>query len=434
MKPKVPPKPDFTKPKAQDLKTESKPKDVDVKKQKESDLKKFKENRESSDNLKRKESLDKFKNITTKTTSVIRATNSKGKLNRNIKNPVDKPKKPKVDLDEIKRVDSIDSLRAKTGSVPKLTDLLPSATTVVSSTTSTVTQPLKIEAKFDQDQSKTKVTPMYLDEGRVLSATSVSSAINRMNDTVLDTRTLMSDRGYSKLSPAANAIISMSKEDGKKPEELIRIKGGSELGKYGEFKTGDGKTIGEFKGSDLKTNGGDVKTNSGEVKTNSGEVKTNTGDLKGNTGDLKGNTGDLKGSNLMGNSGGLKGTAGDLKGKAGDAGEVGGNTNGIKSNNGELRANGNDNHSTNKVFNSDNSLGLGDVNNVRKSANDRLMEARTIVAADVKPLQINVKEKPMEILVQSGNVREKPMELLVQSGNVRFPSSATNGISSSTHG
>lgn len=96
----------------------------------------------------------------------------------------------------------------------KASEGLPSTTTVVSSTTTTATQPLKIEAKMDlkNEIMQIKPTPMYMDEGRVLNATSVSSAINRMNDTVLNSQTLMKDHNFTKLSPAANAIISMSNE------------------------------------------------------------------------------------------------------------------------------------------------------------------------------------------------------------------------------
>ncbi|CAG9855919.1 unnamed protein product [Phyllotreta striolata] len=94
---------------------------------------------------------------------------------------------------------------------------LPSTTTVVSNTTSTVAQPLKIDARVPQYYEETRaISPMV--DGRVLSATSVTHAINKMNDTVLDTQTLMKDSHHlSKLSPAASAIISMANES--KPEQ-----------------------------------------------------------------------------------------------------------------------------------------------------------------------------------------------------------------------
>jgi hypothetical protein len=44
-------------------------------------------------------------------------------------------------------------------------------------------------------------------------------------------------------------------------------------------------------------------------------------------------------------------------------------------------------------------------NSVQKSVNDRIIEARTVVAHDVKPIRITVKEKPMDVEVQSGNIR-----------------------------
>lgn len=67
-----------------------------------------------------------------------------------------------------------------------------------------------IEAVMDDfvKGAKDKITPMV--DGRVLSATSVSNAINRMNDTVLSTNTLMKEQNFAKISPAASAIISMS--------------------------------------------------------------------------------------------------------------------------------------------------------------------------------------------------------------------------------
>ncbi|XP_057671886.1 putative uncharacterized protein DDB_G0277255 [Diorhabda carinulata] len=93
--------------------------------------------------------------------------------------------------------------------------IIPSATTVVSNTTTTVTQPLKIETNLNKlphyyEESR-NISPMV--DGRVLSATSVTHAINKMNDTVLDTQTLIKDSGFSKLSPAASAIISMANEN-----------------------------------------------------------------------------------------------------------------------------------------------------------------------------------------------------------------------------
>nr|XP_023022193.1 putative uncharacterized protein DDB_G0285119 [Leptinotarsa decemlineata] len=93
---------------------------------------------------------------------------------------------------------------------------LPSTTTVVSSTTSTVAQPLKIDTNLNfphHYEGSKPISPMV--DGRVLSATSVSNAINKMNDTVLDSQTVMKDHGFSKPSPAASTIISVAKEANK---------------------------------------------------------------------------------------------------------------------------------------------------------------------------------------------------------------------------
>ncbi|KAF2896460.1 hypothetical protein ILUMI_09714 [Ignelater luminosus] len=191
-------------------------------------------------------------------------------------------------------------------SSPTLMDLLqPSTTTVVSSTTTTVTQPLKIEAKFDvtsrNDTDKSDL--VYLPDARALSATSVSTAMNRMNDTVLDTKTLMKETNLSsKLPPAASAIINMASNE---------------------------------------------NTNSHNVMMMS--AHTNSSESNG------------KGSPISHDHG---------------------------------------------------TVALTDA--LPKSANERLKEARTMVATDVQPIRIMVKEKPTDSEVQSGNVR--------------LPVSATNGI------
>ncbi|XP_065161547.1 protein stum-like isoform X2 [Atheta coriaria] len=85
--------------------------------------------------------------------------------------------------------------------LPKITEMLPPAT-VLSTTTDTVTKPLKIEATIDTPLKTSasatniltkpiKETPMYMDE---------------------DAETLLKDHNMSKLSPAATAIISLSSE------------------------------------------------------------------------------------------------------------------------------------------------------------------------------------------------------------------------------
>lgn len=328
---------------------------------------------------------NKFKSASTKTANILRATaGSRKTLNRNIKNPIQTQNKSNAskfkhkNLDEIRRVDSLDSSDTGTERSNKNPEIFSSANTVVSSTTTTATQPLKIETKLEDqkaEQNETKVTHMYMDEGRVLSATSVSSAINRMNDTVLDTRTVISDRGFSKLSPAANAIISMAKEDGTVTENLTNAKISND---FEQKSVVEEKKIGEVNEKNIESE--QVTKTDNDEKRLENNAKTGT-NFTSETAKQINNNGLEKQNNL--------------------------------------------NHNTNsREF----VIGLRDNNSVNKSANERLKEARTIVAADVKQLKINVKEKPTEILVQSGNVREKPMELLVQSGNIRYPVNSTNGV------
>lgn len=163
-----------------------------------------------------------------------------------------------------------------------------------------------------------KIGPIV--DGRVLSATSVSNAINKMNDTVLDTNTLMKDHNFSKLSPAASTIISMSKtaddiKDGVVEKQHI---GNEDRGK-----------------ENLTSTGHAPLSNNVHVLDSS-----RTGNFANNINKF----------------------------------------------------------STEHKLGSLNSLGP-------KTLNDRILDARTVVAADVQPLRITVKEKPVNVEVQSGNVR-----------------------------
>lgn len=100
----------------------------------------------------------------------------------------------------------------KSDSSSKLSDL-PTATAVVSSAT-TAAQPLKLDANIE-DILKEELIKQFANDGRVFSATSVSSAMNKMNDTVLNSQALLKDNNFSKLSPAASAIIALSNENHK---------------------------------------------------------------------------------------------------------------------------------------------------------------------------------------------------------------------------
>lgn len=183
-----------------------------------------------------------------------------------------------------------------------------------------------------EDNGHERVSPMV--DGRVLSATSVSNAINKMNDTVMSTNTVMKESNFSKLSPAASAIISMSnavdncKEYRKDPTE---------------------KRDNQLERSSPKKS---------VAPTSQVDHKTHT-QLPNNVHNT-------------------------------DVNKVGNFVNNVSR------------------FSSDHRL--GSVNNgSQKSLTDRLIDARTVVAADVKPLRINVKEKPVGVEVQSGNVRLHPV-------------------------
>ncbi|CAH1125134.1 unnamed protein product [Ceutorhynchus assimilis] len=166
---------------------------------------------------------------------------------------------------------------------------VPLAMDVVSSTTTTVTKPLKIETPSLGNRKP--ISPLI--DGRVLSATSVSQAINKMNDTVLNTQTLIKDSGLqTRLNPTITTTNSESK-----PTATI------------------------------------VNSNNNMNNNSSAKIINN--------------------HKLLGSM--------------------------------------------------DSSLASTPVSNNKKSANDRILEARTVIAADVKPIRITVREKPSED-VQSGNV------------------------------
>ncbi|XP_031356058.1 putative uncharacterized protein ENSP00000383309 [Photinus pyralis] len=196
----------------------------------------------------------------------------------------------RIELDDIEN----DAVSSKASSPQKAADTFTASSTVVSSTTTTATKPLKIDLG-DNDKD-------YLPDVRALSATSVSTALNRMNDTVLDTRTLMKDTNMSSRIPPT--VVSAENSPATEATPALGMNNNVE-----------------------------------EVNAKSG-------------------------------------------------------TNGRT-------------HSPRHSV-----VGL-DV--LPKSANERIREARTVVATDVQPIRIMVKEKPSNPEVQSGNVR--------------LAVSATNGIS-----
>lgn len=212
----------------------------------------------------------------------------------------------------------------KSESMNKLND--GASSTVVSCTTNTAAQPLKIDAKLDEHVKSTRGMAPIVD-GRILSATSVSNAMNKMNDTVLSTNTVIKEHNHSKLSPAASAIISLSNPaNNNQTHDSQNYSTRESVEAVLKYKSGNGDgTKNEQPGSIKRPN----------------NTETNKMD-----------------------------------------------------------------HAVNHVnkFAVDHTP-HADINAMQRSINDKILDARTVVAADVKPLKITVREKPVNAEVQSGNVR-----------------------------
>lgn len=217
----------------------------------------------------------------------------------------------------------------KVESMNKLNDVAQASSAVVSSTTTTAAEPLKIEAKLEErvKSGNEKMGPIV--DGRILSATSVSNAMNKMNDTVLSSNTIIKEHNFSKLSPAASAIISMSNT-------------------ANTSETYDPKSYSTKESVEAV-----LKYKSG----NSGTTNDEQTPAKNVS----------KPANI-------------------DSNKVGHTVNNINK------------------FATDH-IPHGDISTVRKNVNDKILDARTVVAADVQPLRITVREKPVNTDVQSGNVR-----------------------------
>nr|XP_022918325.1 protein stum [Onthophagus taurus]XP_022918326.1 protein stum [Onthophagus taurus] len=212
----------------------------------------------------------------------------------------------------------------------KLVDI-PTAT-VVSSTTTTAVQPLQIEEDLENmlKEELSKVSG-YTNDSRTLSATSVSSAMNKMNDTVLNSQTLLRDHNFPKLSPAASAIISLSNDN-----KALDTKSAT-------------NALPTIESIHKKIDGVGQNINNTFADSNKVYMESIENSVKNNM---------------------------------------------------------------SKAITPDH------VNTfVQKGAHEKLLDGRTLVAPDVKPIKILVKEKPSDIEVQSGNIR--------------LPSSATNGLNSS---
>lgn len=226
----------------------------------------------------------------------------------------------------------------------KLAKLLPSAETVVSSTTSTATQPLKIQTDLDmtvKEVVNSNGPSLYLPDASDLRPMSVSNAMNRMNNTVLDSKTLMRETDLSfKLSPAAITAVSTKEEAKNNGATTFTVSSGA------------------YAKSSIPT---PVISPTPVIAENGGSNKTLINIISS-----------TDNSNVL-----------------------------------------SVNSKTKSVYNSVNSSGEHSVGlgtpvvscGPQKSANGRIREARTIVAADVKPIKITVREKPADFEVQSGNVR-----------------------------
>ncbi|XP_076262983.1 mechanosensory transduction mediator stumble [Rhynchophorus ferrugineus] len=288
-------------------------------------------------------------------------------------------------------------------------DLPASATTVVSSTTNTVAKPLKIDTPtFERSKA---VSPMI--DGRVLSATSVSHAINKMNDTVLNTKTLIKDSGlHTRITPSPNTATSITPEAPKSENNENKTKNI-------DNKPSEGQNTDTVTKSKTQT---DSKHDKDEpINDKSGKTPTLTEiPSKDKQDHTQPSQTDSTKPTLNNNT---QPTLPDKKNP-----EIHGTTTNHNSNlnhSNHQTYNSSKNHSNNHVA----TIGLGNAkalemevqNNMSKligsmdsslgdvpidklSANDRIREARTVIAGDVKPIRITVREKASDVDVQSGNV------------------------------
>ncbi|XP_050301035.1 protein stum [Anthonomus grandis grandis] len=244
---------------------------------------------------------------------------------------------------------------------------LPSA--IVSSTTTTVTKPLKIETPT-LGRSK-PVSPLV--DGRVLSATSVSQAINKMNDTVLNTQTLIKDSGLQ--SRYTSTAVSSVKSD-KKEESSEIIKKMEESSGGISVKDESSKEV--SKGTEKPSKKEEQKIAKAFPEQPSEAKSAITNDVHNNNSKAPVSNNHTNNDNHNNNHVTTIGL---------------GNAKAIEK---EVQ-----NNMTKLLGSMDSSLGTPIS---KMSANDRIREARTVIAADVKPIRITVREKPSEMDVQSGNV------------------------------
>ncbi|KAL1517606.1 hypothetical protein ABEB36_001347 [Hypothenemus hampei] len=239
-------------------------------------------------------------------------------------------------------------------------ETMPTTLDVVASTTNTVAQPLKIETP---KLGRTKpVSPMI--DGRVLSATSVSQAINKMNDTVLNTQTLIKDSGlpnrYQTPHTTSAAVVTKTTEEDKK-----------EIPKHHQEDT---KKVDSISSKPQQIESKPSGMNNQKQEDN---IKTA----------------------MVGAPNNINSTPLEMPPPHNNhVSSIGLGT--AKAIEKEVQNN------MSRLVGSMDSLSSSTTptNNHKISVNDRIREARTVIAADVKPIKITVKEKPSEIEVQSGNV------------------------------
>lgn len=244
------------------------------------------------------------------------------------------------------------------------TSSTPSALDVVSSTTNTVTKPLKIETP---KLPRTKPVSPIID-GRMLSSTSVSQAINKMNDTVLNTQTLIKDSGLINRIPQSTPN---PEDEAKKPLEPLKM----------DVTDSKPLNVDEPPAEPVKTVKNTPPSQKKEVIQDK-PTATHTPVPNSKTSSPKKEVTTKPPTPITNNHTNHVSSVGLGNAKALERE--------VQNNMGRL------------LGSMDSSL--GDTPLHKMSVNDRIKEARTVIAADVKPIQINVREKPSEVEVQSGNV------------------------------
>ncbi|XP_030756354.1 protein stum isoform X2 [Sitophilus oryzae] len=322
-------------------------------------------------------------------------SNTKASLNNSLTKPNNSVSinNNKKDKDEVQPISSSSNINEKgnnnkkenektssvRGSKTDLQDVviseIPASTAaVVSGTTTTVTKPLKIDTPtFERAKA---VSPMI--DGRVLSATSVSNAINKMNDTVLNTKTLIKDSGLNnRISSISNDLTSnLNKPANAENNNSVHTDNGN-----GEKKQ---HVVGQVGNKIIDSSTKNIATvpngNNKKASNSSSEVITDRLLTENNIKTSDSNHQPLSVSNNHTNN---------------HVATIGlGNAKAI-----EMEVQNN----MNKLIGSMDSS-LGDLSMAKFGKNDRNREAKALIEDDAKPIKITVREKPSDLDVQSGNV------------------------------